>query len=85
MSDLLAGLLGAPGNYAWHNNTFGGVCPTCGHPYGLQQGSLQAIAAFQQANALTNWLPTCAAPPAPEPGVHWTRTGGKSWRVVIVR
>lgn len=25
------------------------------------------------------------APPLPEPGIHWTRTGGKSWRVVIVR
>lgn len=25
------------------------------------------------------------APPLPEPGIHWTRTGGKAWRVVIVR
>jgi hypothetical protein len=24
-------------------------------------------------------------PLPPEPGIHWTRTGGKSWRVVIVR
>lgn len=23
--------------------------------------------------------------PLPEPGIHWTRTGGKSWRVLIVR
>lgn len=23
--------------------------------------------------------------PLPEPGIHWTRTGGKSWRVEIVR
>lgn len=25
------------------------------------------------------------APPLPEKGIHWQRTGGKSWRVVIIR
>jgi hypothetical protein len=61
-------------------------CPTCGHPYngnaanaGLDCGGATA----------SNWVwtgNTFYPPLQPaEPGIHWTRTGGKTWKVVIVR
>lgn len=47
-----------------------------------------AWAAFAQyVEAVANHYDSLGemAPPPPEPGIHWTRTGGKSWRVEIVR
>lgn len=44
-------------------------------------GQQQAIAAANKGSGALASM----APPAPESGIHWTRTGGKSWRVVIVR
>ena len=43
------------------------------------QARLSDVTAIVGAPALW-WMS-----PPPEPGIHWTRTGGKSWRVMIVR
>jgi hypothetical protein len=57
-----------------------GRCCTCGQRVG--NGALEAqLSGLQNACAqAVMWQP----PPEP-PGIHWNRTGGKSWRVVIVR
>jgi hypothetical protein len=56
------------------------------------QGRQSGQAAAQVQAALSNVTAIAGAPLvgwplslAPEPGIRWTRTGGKSWRVVIVR
>lgn len=73
MSDLLGPLLGMS-------------------PY-IGVGQAQQSAFEFHSLLAAQWVPphdlsqalNALAPPLPEPGIHWTRTGGKSWRVVIVR
>lgn len=82
MSDLLAGLIA--------------VTPYQGFgAFGAQAAAVtfQATAAEQALLAANvpieqqDWSGALnsLAPLLPEPGIHWTSTGGKSWRVVIVR
>lgn len=73
MSDFLGPLLG--------------MSPITNHVRNGFMADLQTALAAQAQVADSSWLGAlnAMAPPIPEPGIHWTRTGGKAWRVVIVR
>lgn len=82
MSDLLAGLIAVTPYQGF--GAFGAQAAAIATPdQAAQQALLAANVPIEQQDwsGALNYL----APPAPEPGIHWTRTGGKSWRVVIVR
>lgn len=92
MSDLLGPLLGmspflgyagAPQGVAqavtWTGDTaaLGLCCLSCGQPLLIDQQ--------RAAEQLSGVQAVFWQPPEPEPGIHWEKTRGKSWRVRIVR
>jgi hypothetical protein len=77
MSELLGPLLGMSPCFG-----LGAVGSSANFPGLAQYGRCPYCGGPSSSNPALNAL---IVPPLPEPGIHWTRTGGKSWRVVIVR
>lgn len=85
MSDFLGPLLGmSPYNGL---GGFGRAMPQMTPATQAQVAAAEAVAnsRLAQVSPIVGppvfWYET----PLPEHGIHWTRTGGKSWRVEIVR
>ena len=58
------------------------------HAHAQAAADRNMLAALQSNSArdvTTAWLNAQYQPPHPPPGIEWTKTGGRSWRVVVTR
>jgi len=52
---------------------------------GSRYHMVNANAQVEQNSFWASWMANTLATPPKPPGIHWTKTGGKTWRVEIVR